>query len=68
MATNLERFTSSFGSSILPHLTVERRHHGRYMQPVTAADSISHVPLYYVKRNIAANKAHILHLHATMPI
>jgi len=35
---------------------------------VTAADSISHVLLHYVKRNIAANKAHILHLHATIPM
>jgi len=62
MATNLQRLTSSCGRSVLPRVTVERRHLGRYryMQRVTAADTISHVLLYYVKRNIAANKAHIL--------
>jgi len=44
----------------LPNVAVEPRHRGRYMQRVTAADGISHILLYYVKRNIAANKAHIL--------
>jgi len=61
MATNLQRFTSSCVSSVLLHVTVERRHLGRYMQRVTA-DSTSHILWYYVKRNVAANKAHILEL------
>ena len=60
MATNLQRFTSSCCSRVLPHVTVERRHLGRYMQRVTAVDSISHVLLCYVKRNHAANKAQSL--------
>ena len=60
MATNLQRFTSSWGSSVLPHVNVERRHLGRYMQRVTADDSICHILLCYVKRNISADKAHIL--------
>jgi len=68
IAANLQRFTSSCGSSVLPHVIVERKHLGRCMQRVTAADSINHVLLHYVKRNIAANKAHILHLHTTIPM
>jgi len=44
------------GSSVLPHVTVESRHLGRYMQLVTAADGISHVLLYYVKRTLLPTK------------
>jgi len=40
-------FTSSCGSSVLPHVIVERRSwQVLYMQRVTAADSIRHVLLY----------------------